>query len=146
MTFSDTALRGATSTSSLLLRVLAVVALVLGIVAMHALSGGTHTAGHAVVSATHDMTEPSAGTDVHVAPATAALESASMARDHSEMLMAGAACLAILVAALAQLTRTPSPVRTATPRPRMPIARLVAVPPGRGPPRLLLAQVGVLRI
>lgn len=133
------------------LRILTVVVLALGIIAMHQLGGGSH-AGHGAATATAtdgavamptgsmpgaEMAAPAPGVSASSAVLTAA-------RDH-RLGAIGLACLGILPVLLALALPAIRSGIAASDRPRRGVLGGRTSPPGRGPPRTLLAQLCVLR-
>lgn len=136
------------------LRSLGVLLVLLGVVAMHQLTGGTHmitmTTAHASAATATRSAAPSAGdrevVDAGMAamPGLPGIDAQATGRSitpHGAMTL----CLAVLnrpaIGALPATTPTAGSAPTATPA----VARLDTSPPGRGPPRDLLAQLCVLR-
>lgn len=137
------------------LRSLGVLLVLLGVVAMHQLTGGTHmatmTTAHAPASAATLSATPNAGdrgvADAGMAampgpPVVDAQVAGRSVTPHGAMPI----CLAVLTGRpiLAVPAATSSAARftpTATPA----VARHGTSPPGRGPPQDLLAQLCVLR-
>lgn len=146
-----------------LARLVSVLALVLGVVAMHGLVGAGHAghlAGPGLVardhagSGGHDAGADGATLAAHLwttdlsatGPASTDLSAAVLRHPGASLAVAGGLCVAVLLAALAllhrrrgyalDLLRPPTVVGPGTAR---------TSPPRRGPPRLLLAELCVLR-
>lgn len=131
---------------------------VLGIVAMHHLAGGghlvAHAAPHAGAAAPQTPAHQPSTADravAHAASAVTAMTAQMASLDNSGWEEASSSvpllqmCLAVLIAGLALLavlTGRSSPPQAGHQQPW----RAVSSPFGRGPPRLLLARLCVLRI
>ena len=134
-------------------------ALIAGLVAMHHLAGGGH-AGHAVLATPLVDAAP-----LHAAPLHAAPLHAVSAAPHdvpspplptqpegvASALWPGGSplpvgpCVAVLLVLVALLLTRRSSGRSTPPLRRLGRPATGSAPPGRGPPRLLLAQLCVLR-
>ena len=131
-------------------RAVAVLALVLGVLSMHGLVMGDHGGRHDSAAASHPAAQqmPTRGAEPRMVHAVATVAGALPTGDGDDglPLVAGLSlCLAVLLASLSwwrHATRRPYLAVRRRLR-RMPAAR--TSPPGRGPPRLLLAQLCVLR-
>lgn len=139
-----------------LLRLVQALLVVVGVVAMHQMGGGTHrmdmpalhltavAAGQGMSPAEHDVDGP-------VLPTRSALAEAAVSVGHAAVVPVGGArsaqavCVAVLLGLFALLTRAQT---TACRRPSGTSASGTShssAPLGRGPPRLLLAKLCVLR-
>lgn len=124
-------------------RPVAVLALLLGVLAMHAVGGAGHEAEHASPRsgpAGHAM----AGADPMGAGQAGPGSTADVpATGSGAMVMA--LCLAVLVGGVLLLGRLPARAPLPVDPHRPPGARVSTARRGRGPPRLLLAELCVLR-
>jgi hypothetical protein len=136
------------------LRSLGVLLVLLGVGAMHQLTGGTHmatmTTAHAPATTAVRSATPNTGdrevVDAGMAampglPAVDAQATGRSVTPHGAMPLCLAVLTGLAILALPTATSTARSTPTATPA----AARHDPSPPGRGPPRGLLAQLCVLR-
>lgn len=121
-----------------LARLVAVLALVVGVLSMHGLVAGGHASHEATVMAAQEHLP------AYAAPALAVGQLDKSPHDGLGPLGL-AVCIAVLAAAALLLRRAAVDSALAQPAVSPRVPRPSGVPPGRGPPRLLLAQLCVLR-
>ncbi len=136
------------------LRGLGVLLVLLGVVAMHQLTGGTHLATMTTArSRSHSRPQRRAqrgrprgrgrrdGSDALACPSSTRSPPAGRSPGTAAMPLCLAVLTGLAILALPAATATARSTPTATPA----VARHDTGPPGRGPPRDLLAQLCVLR-
>lgn len=133
-----------------LLRLVQVALVCLGLVAMHQMGGGDHrmpqpVAGHGLgVGAAHamavDSTQPPA-----LAGAVIVAGELMIPASAGRSIGAGSVCLAVLLGLLLLAARRLTVAAREVPGTAVPGISHCSVPLGRGPPRLLLAKLCILR-